>query len=42
MNLTEELLSEAESFVEKITVTSLEAAEYMSECRRFGCGYGDD
>ena len=42
MKITEELLSKAEMLVAQITVTSQEAADYMSGCIVFGCGMGTD
>ena len=42
MEITEKMLIEAEAYTQSVNVSVAEAEEYVAECRRFGCGYGDD
>ena len=42
MEISDKVLADAAAFVANISVTVEEATEYISECRRFGCGMGDD
>ena len=42
MEVSTEMLIEAEQFCDKIMDCSKEAVDYRSECVRFGCGMGYD
>jgi len=42
MEITEKILMAAEVYTQSVNVSAAEAEEYVAECRRFGCGYGDD
>lgn len=42
MEVSTEMLVEAEMFLERVTEYSQEAVNYRSECIRFGCGMGYD
>ena len=42
MEISKELLSEAEALAVQITATSQEAADYRSGCISFGCGLSLD
>ena len=42
MEISKEMLAEVNALVSQVRVTAEEAADLVSDCRRFGCGYDYD